>query len=266
MHDAELSEQRGCKACAAPLRVGARFCARCGHTQTDSAVPPTPRQGDAERPSLRSLAMHGGELRRIAWLFGLLLLSSFVFAMVSKIGGLSSSPWPGVVTALVDALLVCGFVKRRPGELRPWLRLPRRDFPLMAKLLGASLSVMLLLHGYFRALEGLGVPMLRSADDYEQAGWPIWSMFLLTSVMPALFEELAFRGVIQVSLERVFSAHEAWLIQAALFSVLHLMPIIFPSHFLMGLWFGWLRGKSRSLYPGIIMHATWNALVLSAEL
>ena len=99
-----------------------------------------------------------------------------------------------------------------------------------------------------------------------QAGWPAWTGFVLVSVMPAIFEELAFRGVIQSSLERVFNARDAWLIQAALFSLLHLSPLVFPSHFAMGLAFGWIRMRSRSLYPAMLLHGAWNALVVFQEL
>jgi len=44
-----------------------------------------------------------------------------------------------------------------------------------------------------------------------------------------------------------------------------LAPLAFPSHFLMGLCFGYLRTRSRSLYPGMLLHAAWNAFVLMAE-
>jgi len=33
----------------------------------------------------------------------------------------------------------------------------------------------------------------------------------------------------------------------------------------MGLCFGYLRTRSRSLYPGMLLHAAWNAFVLMAE-
>ena len=36
---------------------------------------------------------------------------------------------------------------------------------------------------------------------------------------------------------------------------------MFPSHFLMGLCFGYMRRRSRSIYPGMALHAMWNALV-----
>lgn len=51
-----------------------------------------------------------------------------------------------------------------------------------------------------------------------------------------------------------------------MFSILHLSPIIFPSHFLMGLALGFLRMRSKSLYPGMLLHGGWNAWVVSQEL
>ena len=38
------------------------------------------------------------------------------------------------------------------------------------------------------------------------------------------------------------------------------------SHFLMGLCFGYMRRRSRSIYPGMLLHACWNALVVLQEL
>jgi len=91
-------------------------------------------------------------------------------------------------------------------------------------------------------------------------------MLALVSLMPAVVEEVAFRGVIQSALQRVAGEREALLIQAALFSVLHLMPMMFISHFFMGLCFGYARVRSKSLYPGMVLHAAWNACVLCREL
>jgi membrane protease YdiL (CAAX protease family) len=34
----------------------------------------------------------------------------------------------------------------------------------------------------------------------------------------------------------------------------------------LGLFFGWLRTRSNSLYPAVLAHAGWNALVLCEEL
>jgi uncharacterized protein len=85
-------------------------------------------------------------------------------------------------------------------------------------------------------------------------------------VRQSIVEEVAFRGVMQGSLEQVFIRRDAWLIQGALFGLLHLSPLVFPSHMLMGLCFGFLRNRSNSLYPGMLVHGGWNAWVIYSEI
>ena len=80
-----------------------------------------------------------------------------------------------------------------------------------------------------------------------------------------MFEELAFRGVIQSRLERVMNRRDALIVQAAMFSALHMMPLVFVSHFVMGVGFGWLRNRTGSLWPGVLLHMAWNAWVLTEE-
>jgi len=264
MHDVPGAVGAGrCATCHAPLRPAARFCASCGSALSVSAIPP-PQAPTADLPAVGAkLALYWRELKRVGWLFGLLLLSSFVLGIVSRV---NSSPWPELITAAVDAALVLGFVISRFRTLAPLLAMPRVDARAAVHLVLASLGCMLVLAGYFTLLEHLGVPTIDYVGPYKKAHWPVWSMFTLVSVVPAVVEELAFRGVIQSSLEDVGSEVEAWLIQAALFSVLHLSPIIFPSHFVMGLWFGWVRRRTQSVYPGMLMHGFWNAMVLIADL
>jgi membrane protease YdiL (CAAX protease family) len=206
---------------------------------------------------------HWGELQRVAWLFGLLLATSFVFGIGWR---WTHSPWLEVIQAGVQAVIVVVAVLQRYPKLA-FLFQPRPTGPREAlAMVGIAVLFVVLGTAYFWLLGELGVPLLSSTDSFRRAGWPLWATFLLVSLMPAVFEELAFRGVIQSSLERVFGARDAWLIQAALFSVLHLSPLIFPSHFLMGLCFGYMRRRSRSIYPGMLLHACWNALVVIKEL
>jgi membrane protease YdiL (CAAX protease family) len=215
-------------------------------------------------PSISAkVALYWRELTRVGWLFGLLLLSSLVLGIVSRF---HFSPWLEVITSAVDGVLVFGFVISRFSALAPLLVLPRVDARAALELVLVSLGFALVLGGYFALLKHMGVPMVDYLRGYRKAQWPVWSMFALVSVVPAVVEELAFRGVIQSSLEQVGSGLEAWLIQAALFSVLHLSPIIFPSHFVMGLWFGWLRRRTQSVCPGMLMHGLWNAMVLIGDL
>jgi membrane protease YdiL (CAAX protease family) len=267
-----------CPACRRGLRSGTQFCPGCGHSLVAGDAGSDPWRGAAadqhrqgSDPDLRAVSRfsrrrfieHWEELKRIAWLFGLLLASSFVFGIAFRS---SPSPWLDVMEGGTDALIVLVAVARR------WRKLVFLFQPRPTTLGGAALMIaiavvfVVLASAYFWLIERLGVPVAAVSGTLAEAGWPLWAMLLLISVMPAIFEELAFRGVIQSSLERVFNARDAWLIQAALFSVLHLSPLIFPSHFLMGLCFGYMRRRSRSIYPGMLLHGSWNALVLLEEL
>jgi membrane protease YdiL (CAAX protease family) len=258
MHELPAAEVgTHCAVCHAPLRAAARFCPNCGTALSASAIP-LAKGPAADQPSIGArVALHWRELKRVGWLFGLLLLSSWLLGMVSRV---DPSPWPGAILSAVDAAVVFGFVISRFSAIAPLLLPPRVDARVVLQLVLASLGFTLVLSGYFALLEHMGVPMANYVRGYETAHWPVWSMFALVSVVPAVVEELAFRGVIQSSLEQVGSDREAWLIQAALFSVLHLSPIIFPSHFAMGLWLGWLRRRTQSLYPGMLAHGLWNAM------
>ena len=94
----------------------------------------------------------------------------------------------------------------------------------------------------------------------------MWLIVVLSCVVAPIFEELCFRGYILGKLTRALGPTDALVIQAALFSVLHLAPIIFVSHFLMGLAFGYLARAAKSLYPPMALHAAWNSLVILSEL
>lgn len=250
-----------CAGCQRRLRAGTLFCPGCGRSLDGSAPTPAARRDDG---AVRArLAGHAQELKRVGWLFGLLLAMSLLLGLVSR--G-EDSPWPTVAVSAIDALIVVAFAATRWRKLVFLFRLHPIGARRWIEVLAAAAAFLLAMSLWFGFLARLGVPFSQATDDMARAGWPVWSMLLLVSVMPAVFEELAFRGVIQSSLERVFNARDAWLIQAALFSALHLSPIVFPSHFAMGLAFGLMRMRSRSLYPGMLVHGAWNALVVFQEL
>jgi uncharacterized protein len=275
-----------CTACQRRVRPGTRFCPGCGQTLVETlvaagataAVAAAPAAGAAAiaapapggtalSPALHAartrFAEHWAEIKFIGWLFGLLLGSSLVYGMAAR--G-NDSPWPTVAVQAVDALVVLIAAALRGRKLAFVFKLHPIGARAWFSLAAVSVLFLAAMSAYFWALERLGVPFGSATGLYVNAGWPLWGILLLISVSPAVFEELAFRGVIQSSLERVLNGRDAWLIQAALFSVLHLTPLVFPSHFIMGLCFGYLRRRSRCVYPGMLLHAAWNALVVLTEI
>lgn len=248
-----------CLGCRTRLRSGVAFCSRCGLRVGEAPSPRDAWPPEATREVDRS---PGWEVLKPALqLFACMLAFSFAGMIAYRF---TSSPWIDVAVSACDAVLILGFLLRDLDSLRPAFG-PPRSLPVPRAALAVS-GAALVLTGYFAAFEAMGVPLLESTEGFLAAGWPIWSMVLLISLYPAVFEELAFRGVIQGRLERSIGTTEALLVQAGMFSVLHLMPMIFPSHFLMGLLFGWLRRESGSLYPGMAVHAAWNAWIVWQEL
>jgi membrane protease YdiL (CAAX protease family) len=249
-----------CLNCGRELRAGAQFCAACGCTNVASPkIAVTPRfvgtSGNFES--------HWRKIKWVGLLFALLLASTFVLGIL---GRFSSSPWLEPIVSGIDAVVILGFAGLQRRDILPLLRPPQLNGRSALELIGLALASFVLLNGYFALIGWIGFPTIRVSTDYQKVGWGLGPMLLLISLMPGIFEELAFRGVIQSTLEHVFDRREALVIQAALFSVLHLLPLDFPSHFVMGLCLGYMRLRTKSLYPGMILHASWNAFILCQEL
>lgn len=202
-------------------------------------------------------------LRSVIVLFGLLLGSNVALTIWSVYG--IADPWAEVVVAGFDAAVVVAWVIQLRGTIGPMLH----PAAVRAVHWVLAAALMLAMYGFMWGYLSLALLLFDEVElleDYRAHGWPLWSVFVLVAVVPPLVEELAFRGYILDRLGHLMPARDANLLQAALFSILHCNVAILPSHFVLGLVFGWLRLRSRSLLPGIVLHALWNALVVVEEL
>ncbi len=76
-------------------------------------------------------------------------------------------------------------------------------------------------------------------------------------------EEFVFRGIIQKGLAARFSQRTAIVATALLFSAFHLDPVGFVSRVELGILFGVLYQRTRSLWPGAMAHAANNLVSAS---
>lgn len=97
-------------------------------------------------------------------------------------------------------------------------------------------------------------------------------VLLVSAVIPAVVEELFFRGYLFAMLERSHSRRVAVAGSAAVFAVFHVLvgealgvERVIPS-LLMGLVLGWVRLKAGSVIPGMALHLLHNGLLLSLAL
>jgi len=95
-----------------------------------------------------------------------------------------------------------------------------------------------------------------------------FAILLMMAVIPAVCEELFFRGYLFRALIRASSAFSAILLSAVLFGVFHVVATsmlaverFLPSTFL-GLMLGWVCWRTGSVLPGILLHACHNGLLL----
>jgi membrane protease YdiL (CAAX protease family) len=112
---------------------------------------------------------------------------------------------------------------------------------------------------------GLGIYGHWAEGFDENLVWGLPRAALLTGVAYVVWapvmEELAFRGVLFYSLRRRFGSSSAALLSATIFGLLHFYGL--PG-FLMTLWIGliWALAfeRTRSLWPAIAAHSTYNLL------
>ncbi|MFQ5844280.1 MAG: lysostaphin resistance A-like protein [Planctomycetota bacterium] len=88
-----------------------------------------------------------------------------------------------------------------------------------------------------------------------------WAL-VLVGVFPAVFEELGFRGLLQGRLGAIHGRNGAILLQGAAFALAHGITIGLPFHFFGGFYLGWLRARSDSLYPCMLVHLVYNSTLV----
>ncbi len=168
---------------------------------------------------------------------------------------------------LLDAMRVVAFVVIA-AALIGW----RTVAPALARADGSWLVVGVLMGlGSFAfaslyldgAAAAFGLSTGRGTDLWVVSGYGWAGSIAATVLFPAVFEELAFRGLIVPRLARVLGNGETAFVSAAMFAVLHLSPMSIPFLLPMGLGLAVLRRRSGSLWPCILMHLTHNAAGLA---
>ncbi len=92
------------------------------------------------------------------------------------------------------------------------------------------------------------------------------SALLMLAIVPAICEEVAFRGFILSGLRRDYHRWSAIVLSAVLFGFLHVLLSLFQQFFnatLLGLVLGLMAVKTRSLWPGVVFHAVNNGLAVA---
>jgi membrane protease YdiL (CAAX protease family) len=106
-------------------------------------------------------------------------------------------------------------------------------------------------------------------EEINRAPLP-WKLITL-ALVPAVCEELFFRGFLFQSMRSTVPAWQTILLTAALFGLFHvlvgdeLLLIRFLPTTLMGLVLGWVCHRAGSVLPGMLLHAIHNCALLTVD-
>ncbi len=123
----------------------------------------------------------------------------------------------------------------------------------------AGALFLLLFHGF--------MPPFSSSFEFS------WTVFLSLVIWQPLIEEVLFRGIIQGQFAKREWGKHAWLnissanvTTSVLFVVMHMInssPLFALTVFIPSLVFGYFRDYCNSVYPCIILHSAYNAMVFA---
>jgi membrane protease YdiL (CAAX protease family) len=87
----------------------------------------------------------------------------------------------------------------------------------------------------------------------------LWMLFVI-AIAPAIFEELAYRGFVLGALLKVMDTKAAIFISSFVFALIHFSLLSFFWMLPFALLLGHIRTKEKTLWYGIIIHFTFNAV------
>ncbi|MFO0868017.1 MAG: ABC transporter permease subunit/CPBP intramembrane protease [Pirellulales bacterium] len=207
-----------------------------------------------------------------AVLCGLILLVVRFFASVSSAG--IGNTWDDFAAStvvglagfiLAPPLLMTVLMTRSPSATlllhRPrWSALPAVVLLALA-LHPATLELSRLIRQVYPVSAGV-VQELQKLDGLFASAPSLWSIVGVLAFIPAICEELAFRGFILSGLRSRGSDWTAILISSAFFGAVHAILQQSLAAFVLGLVIGYVAVQTKSIWPCMLFHFTHNALQL----
>lgn len=182
------------------------------------------------------------------------------------------TPWISLLSAVLAAGVLILVIRRVYPPWKKHLRLERAEASSFGPIAPLAVALQIVI-----SLTLVAVTLLPVMEEFSQQMQEYshllsesshkWVELLAVVVAAPLCEELFFRGAVLSALKR--TPMPLWLavtLQAALFGLIHGLPLQMAYAFLLGLLLGYLTEKFQCLWHGVLFHALFNGAGYWTEL
>jgi membrane protease YdiL (CAAX protease family) len=238
-----------CEECESPIRSHHRYCPNCGAYLATEAITVS--------------IFNNAHLRNIFIFYFLYLFVCLAVKHSPSLNTYNELFWIEIVLAVVTL----GFVKLNWPGIKPILKFNNFNWITLSTVvfLGAlaSFSVSFVvkeLNGTYFHSE------VNYYETYRLYTFPTFVMIYSIAVMPAVFEELAFRGIMYNYCSNFLDDRLVVAITAFLFAIMHLSMVSLVWLIPFGFFIGNLRRKYNTLWYGIVFHFVFNLVACLFDL
>lgn len=172
-----------------------------------------------------------------------------------------------LIPDLLYAGLIIGFSLCYFKKVSYLLKMKKLNLKILALSKLALILLALSVHFVITFLQNkFGIINHNYLTKFSHTNSPYLLTFISTALFPAIFEEIAFRGILLRDLVSLVGNKSAIILSALLFTILHLSILSVFWIFPIGILFAYLSLKFRTLWYGIIGHFTYNASIVIFEI
>jgi membrane protease YdiL (CAAX protease family) len=247
--DQEPATQGLCSNCAEPIAIVSRFCRHCGHAQDDNSVIPHDQKWS--------------NIKQVGLFF---LFDAVICCIASFIPYFKTLAWSIAFDTTLVAIAVTFFCDNwsKNKSLLKWT-----NFSLLKLISFCAIAVFssVIVSFLVRQLnQSLFSKEFSYYAFYSQYAYGKALMIFFVAVMPALFEELAYRGFLLQKLLQLVDKKQAIFISAFFFAIMHMSFISLFWLLPFALILGFVRVKENTIWYGVFIHFSFNLTACLLEL
>lgn len=171
-----------------------------------------------------------------------------------------------VIADVVVSALVVLFATLQRKELVALLSFRGVRFEILAITVVGALFLSIIVDAVANFINvSISDDIFYSTALFADTRYPLLFATLIIAVQPAIFEELAFRGMVFGALRNISKGGTALYVSSILFAIIHLQVISLLWLVPLGLALGYLREKYNTLWYGIAGHFAYNFALIYNE-